>query len=106
MLKPGEVKSRLTTDEKEIEIVDNLFDKAIKRAESTGDWPAVVPVTRGSINKDALNIVAKRFRSVGWSVILYILYPTNPPFPRQQSIASIQHPDLNGPEPEEPDPDE
>jgi hypothetical protein len=51
-------------------VVERLFDNAIEHARATKVWPAVVRRPRCVIDRNALVVVAHRYRTAKWSVTL------------------------------------
>lgn len=68
MIKPTDVKISSTPDPKHVRALEEAADEAIRQAERSGHWPAVVSRMRMPISTRAVETVADEYRAQGWIV--------------------------------------
>lgn len=69
MLKPSDVNLNIITqDSRSLKAIEDQFDKAIREAETSGNWPARVPNARDGATTTEVEAVIARYRAEGWTV--------------------------------------
>lgn len=71
-----------------LEVIAQQFDKAIKSAEKTGQWPAAVPSMRDDATHEEIAHMIEQYREAGWII--------SAGAPRGDWRATIDHPARHG----------
>ena len=70
MLKPSEVNPNASQfNAANLSAIEEQFDRAIKSAEQSGKWPAVVPSYRDNVTAAEIESVADSYRAEGWKIM-------------------------------------
>lgn len=71
MIKPNEVTfaSRPNLRLDRLEQLSTQFDRTIRLAEKSGEWPAVATVLRDDVNHDEIVHMIEQYRVAGWIVV-------------------------------------
>jgi hypothetical protein len=66
MIRPEEVK--LTSDKRNerLAAIEAQFDDAIRKAEASGEWPAIVPNWRDGATDEEVSSVIDKYAAAGW----------------------------------------
>ncbi len=69
MIKPSDCQPRTTTEtyEQDLATLEHLCDTAIRKADASRSWPALVRTTRRFPSR-AIEQAARSYRAAGWAV--------------------------------------
>jgi hypothetical protein len=70
MIKPSEIKPANAPfhTQEQLESLEERFDAAIRSADRTGQWPAVVGRARDAMPYSAIEAVVGKYKAEGWVV--------------------------------------
>ena len=71
MIRPEEVKSKDKNQacSRRLASLEADFDEAIRKADQTGVWPALVPNLRDGAIQEEIQATCLKYREAGWEVV-------------------------------------